>query len=211
MKQTITTVLFALACTQAFAAEQSVMNTNEKLKLVPSLGYTYFNIQGGDTAYESKGGSSAAVLIQMPMNADLELESGLEYIETGAKQSVSFGIFSFDTSNITIKNLAIPLRAKYSFNTTQAEGTHWYGKAGLTPTYVMAAELESMGTTQDIKSELNSFNILTQAGVGADWQVTMGGRVNVDFSYNYGLNKVSKNDNGRAAGFQLQAGYSIEL
>lgn len=211
MKQMITTLIFALACTQAFATEQITAGPANKMKLVPSLGYTYFNIQGGSQKYESKGGNSAAVLVQMPVQTDLEFETGLEYIETGAKQSASLGLFSFDTTTVTVTNLALPLRLKYAFNSPHSEGTHWYGKAGLTPAYVMTAKVESMGSSEDIKSDLNSINFLTQAGIGADWQVAMGGRVNLDLSYNYGLNKVSKSDDGHSVGYQLQAGYSIEL
>lgn len=215
MKHSIITVLATLAfCASTYASEQvstSRSSANDKMKLVPSLGYTYFNIQGSQAEYKSKGGNSAAVLIQMPVDTSWEFETGLEYLEANAKQSVSLGIFELETTSINVSNLAIPLRMKYSFNAVPSEGTHWYGKAGLTPTYIMSAKMETLEGSQDIKSDLNAFNILTQAGVGADWAVGMGGRIAVDLSYNYGLMKVSKNDDGRVTGFQLQAGYSIEL
>lgn len=215
-------VLVLAACLSAIpqlamaSTNESVSSPSrtEQLKIVPTLGYSYFNIQGSSTDYKSKAGNSLAVLAQMPiMGGQVELESGLEYLETGAKQTVDSGFFglSIDTNTITIKQLAVPLRAKYVINPT-AEGTHWYGKAGLTPTFVMSAKSEdALGGSTDIKSDLNSIGLLTQAGFGADWGIAAAGRVSLDFTYSYGLTKVSKNEDGRATGFQIQAGYAFNL
>lgn len=213
-------VLVLAACLSAIpqlavaATNESIGSSHtEQLKIVPTLGYSYFNIQGSAQDYKSKGGNSLAVLAQMPlMGGQMEVESGLEYLETGAKQTVDFGFFSLDAVTINIKQLAVPLRAKYVINPT-AEGTRWYGKAGLTPTFVMAAKADvAGGDSTDIKSELNSIGLLTQAGFGADWGVAaVAGRVSLDFTYSYGLTKVFKNEDGRATGFQIQAGYAFNL
>lgn len=195
------------------AANESVSSPHaDQLKIVPSLGYSYFNIQGSSSDFKSKGGTSAGVLAQMPiMNGQVELESGLEYLETGAKQTIDFGFFSMDAMTIDIKQIAIPIRAKYIFNPT-AVGTRWYGKAGLTPTYVVGAKAEVPGASTDIKSDLTEVGVLTQAGVGADWNLeAMMGRVSLDLTYNYGLTKVFKNADGRATGFIVQAGYAFAL
>ncbi len=199
----------------AFAeTNQSVSaKPTEQLKIVPSLGYSYFNIQGADADYKSKGGNSAAVLVQMPMaGGQVELESGLEYLETGAKQTVDFAGLSFEVSSLEFKQIAIPLRAKYIFNPA-SEGTHWFGKAGVTPTYVVGAKSSDIfGASSDIKSEMTELGVLTQAGIGADWGIeAVAGRVSLDLTYNYGLTKVFKNADGRATGYIVQAGYAISL
>ncbi len=194
-------------------ANESVSSPRaEQWKIVPTLGYSYFNIQGASAAYKSKSGSSAAVLAQMPMmGGQIELESGLEYLETGAKQTLDFGFFSIDAMTIDIKQIAVPLRAKYIFN-PETTSTRWYGKAGLTPTYVVGAKAEVPGASSDIKSDLNDIGVLTQVGLGADWGIdAVTGRVSLDLTYSYGLTKVFKNSDGRATGFQVQAGYAFAL
>ncbi len=186
----------------------------DALKIVPTLGYSYFNIEGSAMNLKSKSGNSAAVLVQMPMmGGQVELESGLQYLESGAKESFDLGSgFSLTTMEINIKQIAIPLNAKYIFNPA-SEGTHWFGKAGLTPTYLVGAKEDStFGGSQDVKSEMNTIGLLTQAGVGADWGVeAIMGRVSLDLTYNYGLTKVFKNQDGHATGYQVQAGYAIAL
>lgn len=214
MKHTLITILAALAfCSSTFAAEQvlTTKTSSDKLKLVPSLGFTYYNIQGSNSDFKAKGGSSAAVLVQMPIDNDFVFETGLEYFEAQAKLSETFGMFEMEYATLKINYLAIPLRAIYNFNQPSSEGTHWFGKAGLTPSYVMSAKLDSIVASGDVKSDLNTMTFLAHAGVGADWQVSMGGRVSTDLTYNYGLNKYSKEDNGVIAGIQVQVGYSIEL
>lgn len=195
----------------AFATESVSSAPSERMKIVPSLGYSYFNITGTSADYKSKSGNSAAVLLQIPMNPELEVESGLEYIETGAKQSIDLGFLSYDTAKLDVKQLAIPVRAKYNFNPT-ATGTHYYAKAGLIPTYLMSAKLEVFGDSRDAKSSMNDLGLLTQAGFGADWGLeAMAGRIAFDFTYSYGLTKVFKDFDGRSTGFQLQLGYAFML
>ena len=197
----------------AAAANESVTPAYvDHLKIVPSLGYTYFNVQGSPTDYKSKVGSSAAVLVQMPlMDGQMEIESGLEYMETGAKQTLfGSGFFTIDAT-LDIKQVAIPIRAKYIFNPATS-GTHYYGKAGITPTYVTSAKVDALGATGDVKSQLNDIGALTQAGLGADWGLdSITGRVSLDLTYSYGLTKVFKDSDGRATGYQLQAGYAFIL
>lgn len=189
----------------ASAAEAS------RMKIVPSLGYSYFNITGGAGDYKSKSGSSAAILAQMPMGANLEIESGLEYLETGAKQTLDFGFLSLDTAKLEVKQLAIPIRAKYNFN-PDAPGTRYFAKAGLTPTYLLSAKVEGLGESTDVKSSMNDIGFLSQAGVGADWGLeAIAGRISFDFTYSYGLTKVFKDEDGRSTGFQLQLGYVYAL
>ena len=203
---------------QAAPSSSTSASKFNSMKIVPSLGYTYFNIQGAaldpSVTNSSKGGSSAGVLVQLPMmGKSLELETGLEYLETGAKQSADlFSIFSITLSETEINHIAIPVRAKYNFNPS-SEGTQWYGKAGLTPTFVMTAKNTSLGSEViDIKSDVNPFGVLTQAGIVADWALGLaGGRVSVDFSYNYGLTKVFKDAGGTSTGYLLQAGYIFSL
>jgi hypothetical protein len=196
--------------TLAAAANESVASSHDdRLKVVPTLGYTYFNIQGGNQDYKSKGGTSVAVLAQMPLGDGLEVESGLDYMETGAK--ISYSDFWFFDQTYTINQIAIPIRAKYIFN-PQAQGTHYYGKAGLTPTFVVSAKSDGPAGSSDFKSSLNTFGALTQAGIGADWGLdSVTGRISLDLTYSYGLTKVFKDYDGRSTGYQLQAGYAIAL
>lgn len=204
-------LLLTLASTPLSAAENTTTaKALSGVKIVPSLGYTYFNIQGTDLDLKSKGGSSAAVLAQVKMMDQLDLETGLQYIETGAKMSVDFGFLSFDTAQFEISNIAIPLLAKYSFNSPQAQEVGFYGKAGLIPMYAVQAKLKTLTETTDIKSDINAFTALTQVAVGGDWD-SMGGRINLDVSYNYGLTEFSKSLGGRTAGYQILAGYTIQL
>lgn len=178
------------------------------IKFVPTLGYSYFNITGTDVDYSSKGGNSAALLVQKMMNPAVEVESGLQYLEAGAKQSLDFGFFSLDTAVVDIKMITIPVRAKYLFNPTST-GAHYFAKAGLAATYIVGAKATVLGESQDIKSDLNSLGAFAQAGLGADWEVASNSRVNVDVTYNYGLTKLSKESGGKLAGLEIQAGYAI--
>lgn len=197
-----------------FAAQDTMSASNsDRLKLVPSLGYSYFNITGSSSDFKSKSGSSAAVLVQMPMATSLEFESGLEYLETGAKLSADAGDgWSYELAKITVQQLAIPLRAKYNFN-PESTGTRYFGKAGLTPTYLMSAKSETfLVGSENIKSSMNDIGVLTQAGLGADWGVdAITGRVSFDLTYSYGLTKVFKDSDGRSTGFQLNLGYVFLL
>lgn len=194
----------------AAEGESRINTATNKIKIVPSLGYTYFNISGANSSYKATSGSLAGVLAQVPMDKTLTLESGLEYVETGAKQSMSFGWLELDTAQIKVASLAIPLRAKYMFNAEEVESTRYYIKGGLTPLLMMSAKLETGAESTDIKSELNNFDILTQAGFGGEWLMS-GGHVNLDLSYNYGLTKVSKTEGGRNVGWVVQAGYAIDI
>lgn len=187
---------------------RETVSQNEGLKFVPTLGYSFFNITGSDVDYKSKSGSSASMLVQKGFSPNLSAESGLQYLEAGAKQSLDFGFFSLDTAVIDIKLITIPVRAQYVFNPT-ATGARYYGKAGIAATYVVGAKANIMGESQDIKSELNSVGAFAQAGLGADWEIASASRLNVDVTYNYGLTKVFKNTSGKLAGLELQAGYAI--
>lgn len=207
----VLTVIIASAQFATAASSDMSASNSERLKIVPSLGYSYFNISGSSSDFKSKSGSSAAVLVQMPMTSNLEVESGLEYLETGAKQSLDFGFLSLDTAQLEVKQLAVPVRAKYIFNPA-SQGTHYFGKAGLTPTYVIGAKMNALGQSSDVKSTLNDLGLLTQAGLGADWGLdSITGRISFDFTYSYGLTKVFKDADGRSTGFQLQLGYAFML
>ncbi len=218
MKKTVAILAVCIfASAQASFAETNEAETSSatlnQLKIIPSVGYSYFNITGSDDNYKSKSGGSAAALVQYPLMQSLEIESGLEYLETGAKQTLDFGIFSLDTATLEMQQLTIPLRAKYTFN-PQSENTQYYGKAGITPTYLMSAKMDSFtGSSADVKSTLNEWGLLTQAALGADWKLeTVSGRVSFDLIYSYGLTKVFKdNSNGRLTGFQAQLGYVVSL
>ncbi len=192
----------------ADAESREVVSPTENVKFIPTLGYSYFNITGSDVDYSSKGGSSAGLLVQKAFSPTLSVESGLQYLEAGAKQSLDFGFFSLDTVVVDIKMITIPVRAQYLFNPTST-GARYYGKAGVAATYVVGAEANVLGESQDIKSELNSFGAFAQAGLGADWEIASESRLNVDVTYNYGLTKVFKNGGGKLAGLEVQAGYAI--
>ncbi|MBC7752634.1 MAG: PorT family protein, partial [Moraxellaceae bacterium] len=183
----------------------------DRLKLIPTVGFTYFNIQGSNSDFKAKSGSSVAALVQLPVDSDFVFETGLEYFEAQAKLSETFGMFEIEYATLKINYLAIPLRAIYNFNQPASQGTHWFAKAGITPSYVMSAKLDSVVGSGDVKSDLNSMTYLAHFGGGADWQVAMGGRLSTDLTYNYGLNKYSKEDSGVIAGINVQVGYSIEL
>lgn len=198
----------------AATAGESVAQINPQMKVIPSLGYTYFNIQGSKDDYKSKSGNSAAVLVQMPLSDyGINFESGLEYLETGAKLTYDFGILSLDVASLKMAQLAIPLRASYTLNPSST-GTQYYVKGGMTPTYLVQAKLEDNinGVSTDVKSEMNDLGLLAQIGFGADWgHEVLNGRVHLDLSYNYGLTKIFKSTDGKSAGFHLQAGYAIAL
>lgn len=217
--QTSKTHVLALAVLAAApqwsnAAESSNFSAHsERMKIVPSLGYSYFNITGSSSDFKSKSGGSGAILVQMPMSAELEIESGLEYLETGAKQTYDLGWgLSIDTAKLEVKQLTIPIRAKYNFN-PHSNGTRYFAKAGLTPTYLMSAKMETPGgSSESVKSAMKDLGFLGQAGFGADWGIdAITGRITFDFTYSYGLTKVFKDEDGRSSGFQLNLGYAFLL
>lgn len=218
-KQILALVLLATLPQWSQAAESVSATQSDRLKIVPSLGYSYFNITGATADFKSKSGNSAAVLVQMPMNPNVELEAGLEYLETGAKLTYDLGdlgglgTLSIDTAKLDMKQIAIPLRAKYVFNPA-SDGTRYFGKAGLTPTYLVSAKMDDAltGQSENVKSTMNDLGLLTQVGLGADWGLeAITGRISFDFTYSYGLTKVFKDEDGRSTGFQLQLGYAFLL
>lgn len=224
-KQQIIGLVTLLACCMAAKAEstgqpknqqpgESVVSTNQHIKLIPSLGYTYFNIQGADVDFKAKSGNSAAVLVLYPLaQYGIELESGIEYLETNSKITQEVFFLSMDVASLNMSQIAVPLRARYTFN-PNSESTHYFIKGGLTPTLLVKAQMEEhiTGSSQDVKSEMNSLGLYSQIAFGADWgHEILGGRVHFDISYNYGLTKLYKSENGKSAGFQLQAGYAINL
>lgn len=209
-----------MLCQPSFGATGS-----SALTLKPSLGYTYFNIQGaaagaqvegeeGEVAgldYKYKGGNSAGVIAQYALDDAFEVELGLEYVETGAKVGLDLNDFiSLTAAELTVGSLFVPIRAKYNFN-PKSDGTRFNVRAGLAPTYLLSAKSkESFGETRDIKSEMNSFGVMTQVGLGMDWQI-LSGRLAADFNYNYGLTKIFKDTNGKSVGYQLALGYVLSL
>lgn len=218
------TGLFLLG-TSLSKASTSIGSMKDSIKLVPTLGYNYMTIEGADvivgsgadsysTEFKAKGGSSAAVLAQMPLgDGHWAFESGLEYMEAVTKATIDFGFLSMEVGQYKMTNLAVPLRAKYLFNPANANDSRFFLKAGVTPTYLMSFKGEDItGQTSNDKSSLNEFGALAQMAVGGDWASGFyKGRISADLAYNYGLTKVFKQGNGRAAGYQLQLGYIIDL
>jgi len=207
----------------SLAADKNATKEQEtlggRIKIIPTLGYTNFKLsgmrsEGSDTnslSFKSKGGNSIGVLSQIPIDEKLDFETGLEYFESGGSYTLDSGFFSLTLAELKLSYLAIPLRAKYMFNSPNTEGFRYYGKGGITATYLTQAKYETfLGTSQDVKSDMNSVDVLLNGGVGLDWQAA-GGRANFDFNYNYGTQKVSKSAGGKAEGFMLQLGYAIEI
>lgn len=202
-------------------ASTSVGSMKDSIKLVPTLGYNYMTIEGASAnvggaslEYKAKGGSSAAILAQMPVgDGHFQFESGLEYMESVSKASVDFGFLSMEVAQFKMTHLAIPLRAKYLFNPANGNDSRFFMKAGVTPTYLMSFKSSDIGGASSAdKSSFNDVGALAQVGIGGDWATSFyKGRITMDLAYNYGLTKVFKEGNGRTAGYQLQAGYIIDL
>lgn len=202
-----------LLCQPSLGASKS------EFSLKPSLGYTYFNIQGASTEvsgdadgsleYNYKGGNSAGVIAEYSISEAFELEAGLEYVETGAKLAANFGILSLNFGELKVNSLFVPLRAKYNFNPSST-GTRFSARAGLAPTFLLAAKSEYLGESTNVKSSFNSFGLMSQVGLGFDWDI-VGGRLAADLNYNYGLTKTFKEGSGKTVGYQMSVGYIFSL
>jgi Outer membrane protein beta-barrel domain len=194
----------------AFAETSTYSGSASQYRIAPTLGYTYFNIQGDTVDYSFKSGNSIGVVGQMTLDQDSEIETGLEYMETGAKIAMDIGWFSLDVAELHINQLAIPFRYKYFLNAATENNFRYFFKGGLLATYVVKASLEATEEKQDVKSEINAFGGLANLGFGVDKNF-MGGKATLDLSYNYGVSKLMKNSNGRSVGYVLQASYAIAI
>lgn len=200
--------------------QPSLSATKSEFSLKPSLGYTYFNIQGASVStlseegeqgldYNYKGGNSAGVIGQYAINDKFEIEAGLEYVETGAKIAVNYDFISINLGELKVNSLFVPVRAKYNFNPSST-GTRFSARAGVSPTYLLSATTETLGDSQNVKNDFNSFGLMSQVGLGFDWDI-VGGKLAADLNYNYGLTKTFKNSNGKTIGYQMSVGYIFNL
>lgn len=175
-------------------------DNQETYAIVPMVGTTAYSLEGAPIESTSKGGVSAGVAYQKTLDNTWEAQIGLNYFETSAQLGFLAPV------DIEVKNIGIPMKAKYYFNKQPTEVFSWYLTGALTPSFIMAATAAG----EDIKSDVNSTALFGSAGVGTDI-TSDAGRLSVDLTYNRGLSQLNKNTDGYFAGWQLGLGYSIQL
>ncbi len=182
--------------------------------VAPSLGYNYFKLSG-DLDLESKSSTSGGIMVYKNLDTNLELQSGLVYVEAGGKQNYNSGIFSFTVAEMNLQYLVIPIGAKWTFlHYGDGATSTVYLQGGANVAYLMAAKykryLGDVGES-DIKSEMRSFDLQAYVGVGGSKEVSKNQSVTYDLNYIKGLQSVSKEGDNKISGYSLNLGYNISI
>lgn len=202
---TMKTMIVGLAVSlsaNAFAAN------SDKFSIAPQVGMTLFKVMG--SGLDSKAGSTAGMDVLIPLGVEgLRLQTGLNYLETGAKTSLLFASAEFD-----LRYLTLPVLANWTFYQTSGR-TDFYMKGGGIISQVVSAKAKTtvFGTTdeQDIKDQVNSNDILFTAGLGFTTEVFGDWRAGLDMSYVKGTKDVFKAQEGLAEGYVIGASMIIPL
>ncbi|MGZ3745534.1 MAG: outer membrane beta-barrel protein [Pseudobdellovibrionaceae bacterium] len=202
IKNLITTcALVLLLAIDARAAEAG-------LSIVPVVGANSFNFHG--SGMDSRSGIHAGADVLIPTSIQgLSFETGLNYLETGAKTEMFFA-----STEISLGYLAIPLLANWQFYKASS-GTEWFLKGGTYLTQLMSAKQKTQvfGNSQetDFKDQMSNNDLMFTAGIGGRWTVFSNLLVAVDFDYAKGMMNTAKNVDGKSEGWILDTSVIIPL
>lgn len=204
MKNKIWLVLIAMITAgSAFADESSIA-------IAPKLGVTSFNIANSGLGAKSGRTVGAEVLIPVGVN-DLQVLTGINYLESGAKTNIFFA-----ESEIDLKYFTLPAMAQYSFLTLDT-GAKFYAKAGVVAAKLLSAKQKAstiFGSSyeQDIKGSTNGLNIQANVGMGANFPVfEQKYRLGFDLTHVRGLNNTFRDQASKATGWILASSLAIPL
>ncbi len=179
-------------------------STQSNYAVSPIVGTTAYALENTSLQNTSKGGITFGIALQKVIDNYWELEGGINYFETFSQLT---GIVP---TSIEVKNLGILLKSKYYFNKQENEVYNFYFTGALTPSFVLSSKAKNDIADTDLMSDTNKLGLFANLGVGTDINFD-GGKVNVDLTYSRALNQFNQNIDGAFAGWQLAAGYSIQL
>ncbi|WP_413290020.1 outer membrane beta-barrel protein [Bdellovibrio sp. HCB337] len=207
MKKQFKTLVTVCALLTVTAMEANAAMA-EKISIVPVLGGNSFNY--GGSGMDSRGGTLAGANVYMSTGVEgLQLETGLNYLETGAKTNMLFV-----SAEKALGYIAIPVLANWQFYKTSG-GTELFLKGGAYITQLMSAKLKMQGfggsAEEDIKSQISNNDVLVTAGFGGRWTVFSNLQAALDLNYAQGLIKTEKDGTGKSSGLILGTSLIIPL
>ncbi len=176
--------------------------------LAPTVGANSFKLSGSELDSRSGILAGAQILYATGIQG-LKLETGINYLEAGAKTDAFFA-----SAEIALGYVAIPVIANWAFYQTSG-GTELYAKAGAYVSYLMSAKQKTQvfGATDetDIKETMNSTDVLATVGFGGRWKVFGDMQVSADVNYAKGMMNVVKAGDGKSEGFIIATSLMIPL
>jgi len=201
-------VVTMVAILMLTAMEANAALDISKMSIAPVFGASSFNFSG--SGMDSRSGMLAGANVLIPTGvAGLQIETGLNYLEAGAKTQMLFA--SAETS---LGYLAIPVLANWQFYKSSA-GTEFFLKGGAYVNQLMSAKQKTQifGTTDetDVKDQVASNDVMLNAGFGGRWTVFSNLQAAVDLNYVKGTMNVSKSAEGKSEGWILGSSLIIPL
>jgi hypothetical protein len=202
MKKELLTI--AAAVTMFFLNTQA----NAAISIAPILGGNSFKIAG--SGMDSRSGSLVGVdVIFSSDTPSITWETGLNYLEAGAKTDMFFA-----STEYALGYLAIPLIANWNFYKTSG-GSEFFVKGGGYLTQLMSAKQKTQvfGASQetDIKDLIAKNDIMITAGIGGRWGIYKDILVAVNFDYAKGTVNTVKDNEGKSEGWILASSLVIPL
>jgi hypothetical protein len=194
--------LLILAATQA-KAEQAA-----SLAITPQIGTAIFNIENSGLSSKS-GMVIGANLIYAPAGSSLQYETGLNYIQAGAKTDMFFA-----STEVNLNYVAIPLTANWVFYKNEKKTSVYLKGGGILTQLVSAKQTTNFfGSSEetDIKDQVNQNDLMMNAGLGGRWVVVDDFQVGLEGSYAKGLTDVMKNAAGKSEGYLVTTSLTIML
>lgn len=181
----------------------------ESMTISPVIGLTSMSIKGSDIS-GSRSGSQLGAHLNFDVGvANMLLETGLLYMQAGAKNDAILASTEYE-----LDYLALPIGVQY--NLSGDAKSYWYLRGGATLAYLMSAKSKTtlLGSTTgggDIKDQTNSFDLMPYVGIGSMWEVGSGGKLGLDFNYTRGLLKVFKDQASNNDGFIVNLSYGFSI
>lgn len=208
----------ALVATTASAADgMSASSVTTGTRWAPQLGVSSFALKAD--GYEV--GAHEGLVVGMSGfkslgSPELDSEFGLQFLQTGGVQKGFLNDGTYMENALTMSYLAIPLGVRWKVAPWgEQPNSSVYLKAAIVPAFLMASQqkVSVLGASieKDIKSETNSFDLMTQAGIGGCYDVGNGQDILLDLTYVRGTSKVLKDLNTTNEGLVASISYSMAL
>lgn len=211
MRLLITAALLIGAAQTVFAAPADVQKTpvEGSYSLAPQFGITSFTIGGSGMSSRSGMVVGAEFYIPLPFE-NMRFETGLNFMEMGAKNDYWLASTEYEISALTV-----PLLAQWTFSRNEESGRQWSLRGGAILTQTMGAKLKDSsifgGTETDVKGDVAANDVLLTAGLGWSTKVFDDYRVTIDGSYSQGTVNTIKSNTGKSSGYALATSLVIPL
>lgn len=189
-----------------------VKKSESTVAVAPTIGATSFSLIG-DGGMGAKSGISIGAMSYWNIGVEkLDLEAGLQYMQMGGKDD--YILAKIETN---LDYLAAPIGVRYrAFSYGEQDKNFFFLRGGLAPTLLLSAKVKTDsifggGQEDDIKSQLNTMDVLAYAGVGGTYSLLPGQEILYDLSYMRGLQKVFKDADNHSEGFVASVSYSLAL